>query len=336
MYKLYKIFFINFLISGTLITVSAYSWLSMWIGLEINLLSFIPLMKSHNNIFPAEATLKYFITQALASAIVLFSILLTLNSSDFILSNWNLTYNLILNSALMTKIGAAPFHAWFPEVVEGLNWMNNLMLMTWQKIAPMIMIMYNYNSLFFSIIIVICSLISGILGLNQISLRKLMAYSSINHIAWMLASMLTYKMIWFIYFMIYSIILISIILLFNYLKIFYMKQLFMNLNSNKMLKLFFIFNFLSLGGLPPFLGFLPKWLVINNLVENNFYAVSLILIILTLITLFFYLRITFSTMTIMMNEIYSKSIKINNNWLIFFNAFTLMSLILCTEIFSML
>ncbi len=293
-------------------------------------------MKSHNNIFPAEATLKYFITQALASAIVLFSILLTLNSSDFILRNWNLTYNLILNSALITKIGAAPFHAWFPEVVEGLNWINNLILITWQKIAPIIIIIYNYNSLFFRIIIVICSLIRGILGLNQIRLRKLIAYSSINHIAWILASILTYKIIWFIYFIIYSIILISIILLFNYLKIFYIKQLFINLNSNKILKLFFIFNFLSLGGLPPFLGFLPKWLVINNLVENNFYAVRLILIILTLITLFFYLRITFSTITIIINEIYRKSIKINNNWLIFFNAFTLIRLILCTEIFRIL
>lgn len=305
----------------------------MWIGLEINLLSFIPLIKSHNNIFPAEATLKYFITQALASAIILFSIILILNSSDFIQTNLNYIHNLIINSALITKIGAAPFHAWFPEVADGLNWINNLILITWQKIAPIIILIYNFNSLFFRIIIIICSLIRGILGLNQVRLRKLMAYSSINHIAWILARILNYKIIWFRYFLIYSFILLSIILLFNHFKIYYIKQLFISLNINKTLKIFFILNFLSLGGLPPFLGFLPKWLVINNLVENKFYSLRLILIVLTLVTLFFYLRITFSTITIIINEICLKSTKLKINWIILFNALNLMRLFLCTIIF---
>nr|AYP72646.1 NADH dehydrogenase subunit 2 [Luperus sp. EMHAU-15070805] len=336
MFKFYKIMFFNSLMMGTLISISAYSWFNMWIGLEINLLSIIPLMKSHNNSYPAEAALKYFITQALASAIILFSVLMMLNFSEFVPNNLNYFYMLMLNSALMTKLGAAPFHAWFPEVMEGLNWLNGLLILTWQKLAPMILIMYNLNmKLFLTSIIIISSIISGIMGFNQISLRKLMAYSSINHIAWMLASMLNYKTIWFNYFMIYSIISINIIILFYYLNIFYLNQLLITINSNKLVKLLFIMNFMSLGGLPPFLGFMPKWLVVNNLINGNYYMMSTILIIFTLVTLYFYMRITFSSLMISLNENIIKLKKINYFFMIFINMLILLSLLMCTIIFNM-
>nr|APX39693.1 NADH dehydrogenase subunit 2 [Exosoma lusitanicum] len=329
--------FLNTLTIGTLISISAYSWFNMWLGLEINLLSIIPLMKSNNNIFPAESALKYFITQSIASTFILFAVILSLNSSDYIPNNLNYWYMMILNSALLTKLGAAPFHAWFPEVVEGLNWMNNLILLTWQKLAPMVLIMYNLKmTLFLTIIIITSSIIGGILGMNQTSMRKIMAYSSINHIAWMLASMLSMKMIWTSYFLIYTVISMNLIVIFNLMKIFNLNQLFNSVNSNKMIKLFFIFNFLSLGGLPPFLGFLPKWLVINNLINNYFYSLSLILILFTLITLYFYIRITFSTLTINMNETPIKPFNTKNWTLILFNSVTLMSLFLCTSIFNLL
>nr|AYW52194.1 NADH dehydrogenase subunit 2 [Galerucinae sp. 5 ACP-2013] len=330
-------FFFNTLMIGTLVAISAYSWFNMWIGLEINLLSMIPLMKSHTNKFPAEATLKYFITQALASSMILFALIMMLNSSEFISMQFEQSYILILNSALLTKLGAAPFHAWFPEVMEGLNWLNSLILLTWQKLAPMILIMYNFKmSIFFSIIIIFSSMIGGILGFNQISTRKIMAYSSINHIAWMLASMMNFKMIWFSYFIIYSSISINIVMIFYMLNIYNLNQLFLTLNSSKLMKMFFIMNFLSLGGLPPFLGFLPKWLVMSNLVNNNFYSLSFILIIFTLMTLFFYIRITLSTLTITSSEILLKSSSMNNFFLIFINMITLLSLFLCTSIFNIL
>nr|APX39810.1 NADH dehydrogenase subunit 2 [Psylliodes fusiformis] len=329
--------FFNMMMFGTLISISAYSWLTMWIGLEINLLSIIPLFKSHKNYYPAEATLKYFITQSLASTIILFSIIFSMNMTEFISNNYNYWIMMILNSALLMKLGAAPFHSWFPEVAEGLNWMNNLILITWQKLAPSILIMYNMNMvLFFSMIIIISSILGGIYGINQISLRKIMAYSSINHIAWMLASMMSNKMIWLIYFIIYSLISLNIVLIFYFLNIFYINQLFNSLNSNKMFKMLFILNFFSLGGLPPFLGFLPKWLVLNYLIYNNFYILSLILVIFTLLTLFFYIRISFSSMMLKTNENLIKNIKINSYMTILVNIFILKSLFTCTFIFNLL
>nr|APX40070.1 NADH dehydrogenase subunit 2 [Orestia punctipennis] len=327
--------FFNTLIFGTLISTSAYSWFSMWIGLEINLLSIIPLLKSHSNLYPTEATLKYFITQTLASTIILFSIIMSMNMNEFIPQHFNYWLMMMMNSALFTKMGAAPFHSWFPEVAEGLNWMNNMIMLTWQKLAPMVLIMYNLNmTLFMTMIIIISSIIGGIWGLNQISLRKILAYSSINHIGWMLASMMNYKMTWLIYFIIYSIISVNLIMIFYLFNIFYLPQLFTSLNSNKLIKILFIFNFFSLGGLPPFLGFLPKWLTINFLIYNNFYTLSLFLIISTLMTLFFYIRITLSTLTITTKETLIKTHKLNNFIILMINSISLLMLILMTNFFN--
>nr|ARH54208.1 NADH dehydrogenase subunit 2 [Crepidodera pluta] len=327
--------FFNLVMMGTLITLSAYSWFSMWIGLEINLLSIIPLFKSNTNNYPAEATLKYFITQALASTMILFTILLSMNMNEFIPMHFNYWMMIILNSALLTKLGAAPFHAWFPEVSEGLNWSNNLLLMTWQKLAPMILIMYNIHmTLFFSLIILFSAIISGIYGLNQTSLRKIMTYSSINHMAWMLASMMNFQMIWLIYFIIYSLMVFNVIIYFWLMNIFYLNQLFLMMNSNKLIKLMFIFNFFSLGGLPPLLGFLPKWLTLNFLINNNFFTLSVILILFTLLTLYFYIRITLSSLTITYNEILIKTSTLNNFIIVILNIITLLSLIICTNLFN--
>nr|AXS66031.1 NADH dehydrogenase subunit 2 [Languriidae sp. KM-2017] len=330
--------FVLSLLAGTLIAISSYSWLSMWIGLEINLLSIIPLMSSVKSIYPSESALKYFITQALASVIFLFSIILSLNLFEFIPLNSNPALMMILNSALLTKMGAAPFHFWFPEIMEGLNWINCLIMLTWQKIAPMILLLMNLKLFFFlSMIIIFCSTISGIQGLNQISLRKILTYSSINHIGWMIAAMFSFQNIWFVYFITYSLITFNIVIIFKYLNIFYLKQLFNSLNYSKLVKIFFILNFLSLGGLPPFLGFMPKWLTINFLVSKNFMALSLILIVFTLMTLYFYLRLSFSTLVMNTTELIFMGQKFSISFsIILINFFSLTGLISSTFIFSFL
>nr|YP_009971760.1 NADH dehydrogenase subunit 2 [Cucujus kempi]QNG56470.1 NADH dehydrogenase subunit 2 [Cucujus kempi] len=334
--KMYKILFLNSMIMGTLITISAYSWMSMWMGLEINLLSIIPLLNKHKNIYPSESAMKYFITQTMASSIILFSIIMMSNKFEFIPQNLNFSLLLMMNSAILTKMGAAPFHFWFPEVMEGLNWFNCFLILTWQKIAPMIIYMYNCNMMnFTSWIIIISSMIGSIMGFNQISLRKILTYSSINHISWMLASMLNSQIIWSIYFLIYSIISFNIIIIFHKWNIFYINQLINIMNYDMMIKLTFNLNFLSLGGLPPFLGFLPKWMTVQNLISNNFFLLSLIMIIFTLLTLFYYLRISFSSILIL-NKEHTKifDIRLNNFIILSSNIITLSGLLICTQIFS--
>nr|YP_009727420.1 NADH dehydrogenase subunit 2 [Diamesus osculans]QIA46734.1 NADH dehydrogenase subunit 2 [Diamesus osculans] len=336
MFKFYKLLFFSSMIIGTLISISSNSWMGMWMGLEINLLSIIPLMNNNKNALSVEASLKYFITQAIASTLILFSVIMMSQSFDIIWTESS--YNLIFNSALLTKMGSAPFHFWFPEVMEGLDWFNCLILLTWQKIAPMVLITYNLNMpTFFSVVIILSMLVSGIMGLNQISLRKILAFSSINHIAWMLASMFNTETTWTLYFLMYSIITLNIIVIFKMFNIFYVKQIFMPLKKNIFIKIFFVMNFLSLGGLPPFLGFFPKWITIQGLVEKNFILLAFLMVILTLLTLFYYMRLIFSTLMInTLESNYNLEIK-NDTFLIFSTNFlSLIGLIFSTMMFNFL
>nr|ALO77077.1 NADH deshydrogenase subunit 2 [Hybosorus sp. HYB02] len=337
MLKFYKILFFTSLITGTLISVSSYSWMGMWIGLEVNLLSIIPLMSSNKNMLTSEAAMKYFITQAMASTLLMFSmIMLSMNFIYNIQLNTYLLY--IMNTSLLIKMGAAPFHFWFPEVMEGLSWENSTIMLTWQKIAPMVLIMYSNKTPFYLMFsIILSSIISGIMGVNQISLRKILAYSSINHIGWMLAAILFLESIWFFYFIIYTLITVSIILIFKTLNVFLLTQLFSSTLNNPTIKMSFMINFFSLGGLPPFLGFFPKWLTIQALIENGVYSMTIILIITTLMTLFFYVRLILSTFIIKTNEMNLINVPLINSTMIWMiNFITLIGLMISTISFSMM
>nr|YP_010414133.1 NADH dehydrogenase subunit 2 [Notiophilus quadripunctatus]URQ84675.1 NADH deshydrogenase subunit 2 [Notiophilus quadripunctatus] len=340
MINMYKMIFIVTLISGTMITISSNSWLGTWMGLEINLLSFIPMLKAESDPYSAESSMKYFLVQALASTIFLFSIMIIMMKKNLISDFLNINQFMIMmiNSSLLLKMGAAPFHFWFPEIIEGLNWINSLILMTWQKIAPMVLLSYtmkSYNYIIF--IIMMCAMIGSIGGLNQTSLRKIMAYSSINHLGWMISSFMINNMIWIIYFFTYTFISMNLILILNKFNIFYLKQMFSFMNKMSMIKFGLMLNLLSLGGLPPFLGFLPKWLVIQSL-SSEFIYLIFFMIMMTLITLFFYLRIAYTSLILIHNEnnfnINSK-IKIKNNFILMFLSFiSINGLILFTLIFN--
>nr|QDG01026.1 NADH dehydrogenase subunit 2 [Tenebrio molitor] len=333
--KLYKLMFMTSMVSGTLISVSSYSWLSMWMGLEINLLSVIPIFSEKKNVFSTEASMKYFITQAMASLILLMSVIMLLLTNEFINPLMNSTLMLMLNSALMIKLGAAPFHFWFPEVIEGLSWNNVLILLTWQKIAPMMLMMNNkMNDQFMMSIMVMSLLTSTIMGLNQTSLRKIMAFSSINHIAWMIAAMMVSSSVWLIYFTIYTIINLNIIMLFKKSNSYYINQMNNSMNKNKLIKLSFMINFLSLGGLPPFLGFMPKWIIINWMTEMNLTIMALMMIITTLIMLYIYTRIILSAMMMFTIEMKTSQTKINSTTMTLINMITLIGLMSCTYLFN--
>nr|AHG53765.1 NADH dehydrogenase subunit 2 [Drosophila yakuba] len=309
-YNSSKILFTTIMIIGTLITVTSNSWLGAWMGLEINLLSFIPLLSDNNNLMSTEASLKYFLTQALASTVLLFSSILLMLANNLNNEINESFTSMIIMSALLLKSGAAPFHFWFPNMMEGLTWMNALMLMTWQKIAPLMMISYLNIKNLLLISVILSVIIGAIGGLNQTSLRKLMAFSSINHLGWMLSSLMISESIWLIYFIFYSFLSFVLTFMFNIFKLFHLNQLFSWFVNSKILKFSLFMNFLSLGGLPPFLGFLPKWLVIQQLTMCNQYFLLTLMMMSTLITLFFYLRICYSAFMLNYFE---------NNWIMEMN-----------------
>lgn len=242
-----------------------------------------------------ESSLKYFLVQCFASRILLLRIILFLY--------YDISYiNLIFNLSLLLKMGAAPLHFWLPSVSEGLDWYNLFILLTWQKIAPFLTIFLNINNYLLTIFVILTSIIGAIGGLNQTSLRKIITYSSINHLGWIIYAIINNKILWFTYFRIYSFILFLNSMIFYLIKSFYLNQLIFSF-KNFIIKFLIFTNFLSMGGLPPFLGFLPKWLILE--IYSNYNPILIFLIVITtIISLNYYLRLIFYSLRI-------NSIKIN-------------------------
>nr|YP_008963541.1 NADH dehydrogenase subunit 2 [Lycaena phlaeas]AFV13302.1 NADH dehydrogenase subunit 2 [Lycaena phlaeas] len=318
-------FFIFIIFFSTLISISSNSWLGCWIGLEINLLSFIPLISKSNNLLNSEASLKYFLTQSIASINFLFSIILMMIfMKNFEINN---IFSMLINSSMLMKMGSVPFHFWFPNILEGLSWLNCFILMTWQKISPMILLSYYFNNKFLMAIMMINVIIGGLgkMGFNQLSLRKLMAFSSINNLGWLLMALLISENLWLMYMCMYSFMILIMCIMFYMLNIFYLNQLY-NFNMNFVIKLSIMINFMSLGGLPPFIGFFPKWIIINFLLNFNFFLICFIFIMMSLIMLFIYIRIIYSSFLFFNYKMKWFKIFISNKMFIMINMFNLISL----------
>nr|AVN67634.1 NADH dehydrogenase subunit 2 [Parcoblatta divisa] len=331
--------FMTTMVSGAVITVSSNSWLGAWMGLEINLLSFIPIMSSNQNIYTTEASLKYFLIQALASSILLFLIISKTMINEFFYMLNSTISSTIMNTPLLLKSGAAPFHWWLPSVMEGLDWINCFFLLTIQKIAPLILISYTLMISIFSTIIIISSIFIGSIGgYNQISIRKILTYSSINHMGWMLSALLLGNNFWLTYFFIYSMLTLTIIMIVKPLQVSFINQTFLMNNNNTIMKFLLFTSLLSLGGLPPFLGFLPKWIIIQNMVTNNMFILVTIMVVMSLITLYYYLRICYSSF-IMLHFEPSWNIQPHNNFkmlslTVLLSITSMIGLTLCSILFS--
>lgn len=261
-------------------------------GLELNLLSFIPLISNKDNQYSSEAALKYFLIQALGSTVLLIS-------GVIIIMNINL-FSASLSAALLLKAGAAPFHFWFPPTLEGIIWPQALTLITIQKIAPISLLSYYIveQSNLIIISVIMSAIVGALGGINQTFLRKLLAYSSINHIAWIISALLLRESIWLLYFIVYSLITLSVVILLINYQAQHFNHLVNHSSNSPNIKMIIFIRFLSLGGLPPFTGFIPKWIVIQQLAINHNFILLLVLLISSLLTLFYYLRITLSSLVL--------------------------------------
>lgn len=288
--------FFFILIIGSLISISSNSWFGVWVGLEVNLISFIPLiLLNEYRLNNSESALNYFLVQAIGSSLLLFSIIfyyLSLVVYEFIeFRKYNIFVNFILLS-LILKLGAAPFHFWIPNVGENVNWNILLILLIWQKLAPIVLVIYlNYLYNLVLVFVILRTFIGSLGGLNQLSIHKLLVFSSINHIGWIFYIMLLHDYIWLFYYFVYILLNISVIYFFNMFQVNYLVQLSSLFYKQNYIKWLVIIGILSLGGLPPFLGFLPKLIVINLIINNCYYFIIFYFVILRLLILKVYLNI---------------------------------------------
>nr|AQP29184.1 NADH dehydrogenase subunit 2 [Microcerotermes sp. A TB-2017] len=298
-----KILLLITLVGGMLMSVSSNSWLGAWMGLEINLMSFIPLMSNVKNMYNTEASLKYFIVQVLASATLLFMVVMKTLTEDFFTFEISPYTPMIICTPLLLKSGAAPLHWWFPGVMEGLSWENCALLMTVQKAAPLMLMSYLIEINVFTLSIILLSTIVGSIGgLNQTSMRKILTYSSINHTGWMLIALTTSENLWLVYFVIYSTLALAVVSAIKLSGTSFINQTMMTNKDTTLMKFMMFTSLLSLGGLPPFLGFLPKWIVIQAMIANNMAPLAVVVVVTSLITLYYYLKISYSSFVILNTE----------------------------------
>lgn len=291
---------------GTLFSLSSVHWLGIWAGLEINLIAFIPILVYRKGIIRRESAVKYFIAQAIGSSFLIlgrligFSPRFSWSFMDFSTYNYSISL-LMINLALILKIGAFPLHYWLPSVIAGLQWISCLVLVTWQKVAPVFLIISFFEvrymfwfALFIRLVGAGSRMVGGAGGIGQTQVRVLLAYSSIGHLGWIIFSIVFRRVAAKVYFFIYVLISVGIFLNLwtldakNMINIKSFNQKF-NVDVVNVLVLL-----ISLAGLPPLLGFVSKIIVIIRCTSYNFIFILRFLILGALISLFYYLSLFFS------------------------------------------
>nr|ABD49455.1 NADH dehydrogenase subunit 2 [Phrynosoma hernandesi] len=295
-----KMILISSLATGTIITASSHHWLMAWIGLEMNTLAIIPMISKQHHPRATEAATKYFLTQATASTMILFSS--TTNAWQTgtwdIINMTNPTANMLFTMAIAMKLGLAPMHFWLPEVLQGSTIKTALIIATWQKLAPMTLIFMTSNNLSTTVLLMmamISTLLGGWAGLNQTQTRKIMAYSSITHLGWMAAISTIMPSILLLNLTLYLLMTTSMFYTLILLSSKNIKNMATSSTTSPMITTSAMMTLLSLGGLPPLSGFMPKWLILEELTTQNFAPTATVLALSALLGLFFYLRLGYSS-----------------------------------------
>nr|ACL82515.1 NADH dehydrogenase subunit 2 [Napothera crassa]AFB19501.1 NADH dehydrogenase subunit 2 [Napothera crassa] len=293
-----KLVFMSSLILGTTITISSNHWITAWAGLEINTLAILPLISKSHHPRAIEAATKYFLTQAAASTLVLFSSMI----NAWHTGQWDITQLthptscLILTSALAMKLGLAPFHFWFPEVLQGSPLTTGLLLSTAMKLPPISLLFMtspSLNQTLLTFMAITSAALGGWMGLNQTQIRKILAFSSISHLGWMAIIISYAPKLTLMAFYLYVLMTTAVFLTLNSINTLKLQTLMTTWTKTPALSAMLLLTLLSLAGLPPLTGFMPKWLIIQELTKQDMTLAATVISLLSLLSLFFYLRLAY-------------------------------------------
>nr|BAI77353.1 NADH dehydrogenase subunit 2 [Halieutaea stellata] len=283
---------------GTTLTFASSHWLLAWMGIEMNTLAFIPLMARQHHPRAIEATTKYFLAQAAAAAMLLFAAL----TNAWFTTQWDIQNDLnpipatMIMCALALKVGLAPFHTWLPEVLQGLDLTTGLILSTWQKLAPFALLfqIHPLHPHFATFIGVTSVVVGGWGGLNQTQLRKILAYSSIAHLGWMMIILQFSVPLTKLTLALYIMMTTAMFLMVKMTDSKTINSLSSAWTKAPAIAALTPLILLSLGGLPPLTGFLPKWFILHELTKQSLTPLATTLAISALLSLYFYLRLSYA------------------------------------------
>nr|UXE55263.1 NADH dehydrogenase subunit 2 [Cnemaspis molligodai]UXE55264.1 NADH dehydrogenase subunit 2 [Cnemaspis molligodai]UXE55265.1 NADH dehydrogenase subunit 2 [Cnemaspis molligodai] len=292
--------FLTSLTTSKTIVMLSHHWLLAWLALELNTLSVLPIIIKQHHPRATEAATKYFLTQAAAAALILFTG--TMNAWqtgqwDITISNTTLTTTMI-TLALMLKLGLAPVHFWYPEVLQGSTLPAALLISTWQKIAPLTLLYMMMPALPTNMTLTIgimSIMIGGWAGLNQTQTRKIMAFSSIAHMGWLISIITLNPALTTLTYLMYVTMTTSLFISLNINTTNSIASLSTMWSHSPTLLTMMMLTLMALGGLPPLSGFMPKWLILKELADASLFMLSTAMAMASLPSLFFYIRMAYTT-----------------------------------------
>ena len=314
-----------FAVLGMMIMASAYSLLSVYLGLELLSLSMYAMV-AMNRGSPAasEAAMKYFVLGALASGMLLYGIsmiygltgTIELNAIAAAITAGNVNTSFLVFGMIFMiigiafKLGAAPFHMWVPDVYQGAPTSVTLFISTAPKLAAFAMairilvdglfpLVEDWQSIL-SILAVLSMAIGNVIAISQTNIKRMLAYSTIAHVGYLFLGLIAGTQAGFAGAMFYiiSYALMSmgafgmIILLGRYQFEADNLEDFKGLSERSPWFAFIMMCLMfSMAGIPPFLGFWSKWFVLKELVSSGFVALAAVAVLFSIIGAYYYLRI---------------------------------------------
>tara|TARA_Y100000590_G_scaffold140121_1_gene160667 strand:- start:19493 stop:20905 length:1413 start_codon:yes stop_codon:yes gene_type:complete len=307
---------------GMIIMISSYDLIIFYLGLELQSLSlYILAAFKRDEERSTEAGLKYFVLSALASGLLLYGCSLIYGftgSTNFEIISQNLEETntgavfgiVFIIVGLAFKISAVPFHMWTPDVYEGSPTSVTSFFALIPKIAalsvfirfmyvPFINVMDQWQT-----IIIFLSVGSMILGavaaIGQNNIKRLMAYSSIGHMGYVLAGLATgtnsgvqSALIYLTIYLVMNLGAFGCIFMMKRENVFQenISELSGMSKNHPILGLSFLIILFSLAGIPPLAGFFAKFYIFISVIESEMYALAIIGLVTTVISAFYYLRI---------------------------------------------
>lgn len=317
-------------ILGTLLLISSYDLISMYLAIELqSFCSYILSSFKRNSEFSAESGLKYFILGAFSSGFLLFGCSLIYGFTG--VTNYELISLLLVNAdynsldnigiimgivfilvSFFFKLSAAPFHLWSPDVYEG----SPTSVTAFFAIVPKLGLLVFFLRLFFDsfyvflpslqYLLMISSITSMIIGsfgaVWQIKIKRLLAFSAISHVGYMLIGLcccsiesiyaVIFYAIIYIFMSISSFCLLLIIRKNSDLKkIKYIEDLTIVSKVNPFIGICFAITFFSIAGVPPFAGFFSKMFIFFSAISQSLYFLVIVGVLTSVVSCFYYLRI---------------------------------------------
>ncbi len=314
-----------FAILGMLILISAYHFLTLYLGLELMSLCLYAMVAMHRDSEVAtEAAMKYFVLGAIASGMLLYgmsmiygvtgslqlaTIASTIQSGG--LDNTVLSFGMVfLVIGIGFKLGAVPFHMWLPDVYHGAPTAVTLFIATAPKIAAFAMAIrilvdglgdvHQYWQDMLVMLAVLSMIIGNVVAIAQTNIKRMLAYSTISHIGFILLGILSGSQQGYAGAMFYALVYTLMSLGGFGMIILLSRQGFEadNIEDYKGLSernpwyaLMMLIILFSMAGIPPLVGFYAKLTILKSIVDINLISVAIVAVLMSVIGAFYYLRI---------------------------------------------